>query len=149
MMASMFLYGGTDSVRNPGSKAAAAQKAADLVGKATGRQIEPADLVRFNGAVQVVAGAALATGRLPRLSALTLAATLGPTTPAGHQFWNETDPGQKRNQTIHFLKNVSMAGGLLMATLDPDPKKKILARRAKDKLSTQKKSAKKRGTLRN
>ena len=48
--------------------------------------------------------------------------------------WNETDPGARANQRIHFLKNVSMAGGLLMATLDPDPHKKFIVRRAKDKV---------------
>lgn len=131
MLASMFIYGGLDSVRDPKSKAAAAQGTADLITKTTGRQFEPADLVRFNGAVHVVAGAALATGRFPRLAALTLAATLGPTTSGGHRFWDEMEPGPKRNQTIHFLKNVSMTGGLLMATLDPGPKKKQ-PRRASD-----------------
>lgn len=130
MLASMFIFGGQDSVRNPQSKAAQAQGTADLIANTTGRQFEPADLVRFNGAVHVVAGAALATGRFPRLAALTLAATLGPTSVGGHPFWDESDPGQKTNQTIHFVKNVSMTGGLLLAVLDTGPKKKAAPRRA-------------------
>jgi putative oxidoreductase len=31
-----------------------------------------------------------------------------------HDFWTVTDPMQHMNQQINFLKNVSMAGGLLM-----------------------------------
>lgn len=138
MLASMFIYGGADSVRHAQAKAATAQNSADLIGKTTGRHVEPADLVRFNGAVHVVAGAALATGRFPRLAAFSLAATLPATTAEGHPFWNETEPGQKRNQTIHFLKNLSIAGGLLLSMLDPEPKKKMLPRRAKDKKAARK-----------
>jgi putative oxidoreductase len=37
---------------------------------------------------------------------------------AGHRFWEETDPAAKANQTIHFLKNVSLMGGLLLAAVD-------------------------------
>src|SRR5690606_39979941 len=46
------------------------------------------------------------------------------TTVSGHQFWKETDPDARRNQLIHFLKNVSITGGLLMSTLDPKPHKR-------------------------
>ena len=77
---------------------------------------DPATLVRINGAAQLLAGLALATGRAPRLSATVLAATLVPTTAAGHRFWEESDkrraPAQQR---LHFFKNVSMLGGLLIA----------------------------------
>lgn len=140
MLASMFIVGGLDSVRNASSKAAAAKPVTDkivpLIKKVAPQAPVPTDeatLVRINGAVQLVAGAALATGRFPRLASLVLASTLAPTTLAGHAFWNETDPGVRTNQRVHFLKNVSMAGGLLLASLDPDPHKKILPRRAKDR----------------
>lgn len=141
MLASMFVYGGVDAVRHAGAIAPKAKPVTDKITpllKRIAPQVPvPTDtttLVRLNGAVQVVAGAALATGRLPRVSSLVLAGTLAPTTFAGHPFWTESDPGVRANQTIHFLKNVSMIGGLLMASLDPDPHKKILPRRAKDKM---------------
>jgi uncharacterized membrane protein YphA (DoxX/SURF4 family) len=70
--------------------------------------------VRINGAAQVVAGATLALGWFPRLSALVLAGSLVPTTVAGHRFWEEDDPKAKSQQTIHFLKNLGILGGLLM-----------------------------------
>lgn len=136
MLASMFVYGGAMALKQPGPRAAKAQPTADLIKKAApDLPVDGANLARFNGAVQLVGGLALATGHFPRLAALGLAATLGPTTYAGHQYWNESDPGARANQRVHFLKNVSMAGGLLMATLDPDPHKKFIGRRAKDKVS--------------
>jgi putative oxidoreductase len=136
MLASMFVYGGAMALKDPGPRAAKAEPTAERLQKlAPGLPITGANLARFNGAAQLAAGLALATGRFPRLAALGLAATLPPTTIAGHPYWNETDPGARANQRIHFLKNVSMTGGLLMATLDPDPHKKFIGRRAKDKVS--------------
>jgi uncharacterized membrane protein YphA (DoxX/SURF4 family) len=79
-------------------------------------------LVRVNAAVQLGAALALATGRVPRLASATLAASLVPTTMAGHRFWEESDPTQRQNQQLHFLKNVSMLGGLLLASVDTEGK---------------------------
>ena len=59
----------------------------------------------------------LASGHFPRLSATVLAATLVPTTAAGHRFWEEQDPQKKAMQRIHFFKNTSMLGGLLLAAV--------------------------------
>lgn len=135
MLASMFLVGGASSLRHASAVAPRAQAASDLLQPlAPGAPLGPANLVRINAAVHLVAGSSLATGRFPRLSAAVLAATLVPTTLAGHRFWNESDPGARQNQYIHFVKNVTMAGGLLMATLDPDPHKPALPRRAKAKV---------------
>lgn len=135
MLASMFVYGGLNALRNAPAMAPRAAPVADLVKKAApDLPVDATNLVRLNGAVHVVAGTALATGHLPRLSALVLAGTLVPTTAVGHQFWNQADPAARQNQKIHFTKNLSMIGGLLMATLDPDPHKKFIGRRAKDKV---------------
>ena len=65
-----------------------------------------------------MAGLALATGRLPRLSSLILAGTLVPTTLAGHRFWEKSDSGERQAQQIQFTKNLSMLGGLLIAAVD-------------------------------
>ena len=74
----------------------------------------------INAGVHIAGGLALATGRAPRLSALALAATLVPTTVAGHRFWEESDPAAKAQQKTHFFKNVSMLGGLLLASVDTE-----------------------------
>lgn len=135
MLASMFIYGGAMALKDPGPRAAKAQPVADAIKRvAPDLPVNGSNLTRFNGAAQLLGGLALATGHFPRIAAFGLAATLPPTTAVGHQYWNETDPAARANQRIHFLKNVSMAGGLLMATLDPDPHKKFIGRRAKDKV---------------
>ena len=35
-----------------------------------------------------------------------------PTTLAGHAFWEQEDEGEKRNQTLQFVKNLAIVGGL-------------------------------------
>lgn len=135
MLASMFVYGGVNSLRHAKAMAPKAEPVAKALGNvAPQAQTSPTNLVRINGAVHVVAGVALATGHLPRISSFVLAGSLVPTTVVGHQFWNEADPQSRQNQAIHFTKNLSLIGGLLMATLDPDPHKKFIGRRAKDRV---------------
>ena len=58
------------------------------------------------------AALALATGRAPRLAPLALAASLVPTTVAGHAFWDETDPAAKKAQhACSSSRTSSMLGG--------------------------------------
>ena len=119
MLASIFVIQGYDTVLRPERVSAQAEPVvrpiADRVPAVPG-QAEQA--VRINGAVQVVAGSLLALGRLPRLSALAIAVTLVPTTLAGHRFWEAEDKQERAQQRIHFLKNLSMLGGLVIAAAD-------------------------------
>jgi uncharacterized membrane protein YphA (DoxX/SURF4 family) len=119
-LSAIFIAGGLDSLRNPGPKVAAAEDvAAPIAAHIPGIPEEDTEqLIKINAAVQLGAGTLLALGKLPRLSALALAATLVPTTAAGHRFWEETDPGTRAAQQIHFLKNVGLLGGLLIAAVD-------------------------------
>src|SRR5512139_1370587 len=127
MLASMFVVGGVNALKNTEMAAARAKPVTDTVVPLAQKvapsapiPTDPKTLVRINAATQIAAGLALATGRLPRLSALTLAATLVPTTAAGHRFWEETDPETKNGQRLHFFKNVSMLGGLIIAGMDTE-----------------------------
>jgi uncharacterized membrane protein YphA (DoxX/SURF4 family) len=126
LLASMFVVGGINALKNAPALAAKAKPVTDrirpTVEKAGPIKLpeETANLVRLNAAAQIIAAGALATGRAPRLSSTVLAASLVPTTIAGHQFWNETDPAAKANQKIHFFKNLSMLGGLLLAAVDTE-----------------------------
>jgi hypothetical protein len=43
---------------------------------------------------------------------------LVPTTYAGHRFWETDDKQERMQQRIHFLKNLSILGGLLIAAGD-------------------------------
>ena len=119
MLASVFVYGAVTTLRNPVPQLPAAERVAPPVAEhVPGLSTDTMDLVRINAAVQLGAGLLLATGRLPRLAALALAGSLVPTTLAGHRFWEETDAQTRRNQLIHFIKNVSILGGLLVAAAD-------------------------------
>ncbi|HET7196434.1 MAG TPA: DoxX family protein [Nocardioides sp.] len=129
MIASMFVVGGVNALRNAPAYAEKAKVVTDRLIPLAKRVApeapipeDPVTLVRINGAIHVGAGVALATGHFPRLAATALAATLVPTTLAGHQFWNESDPAQKANHRVHFFKNVSMLGGVLLAAVDTEGK---------------------------
>src|SRR4051812_32935565 len=133
MLASMFIVGGIDSVRNAAKKADAAAPVTQRVAPLLQRVVpqlpsDPATLVRLNGAVQVAAGLGLATGKAPRLSAALLAASLVPTTAAGHRFWETSDPAERAQQRVHFFKNLSMLGGLVIASGDTEGQPGILWR---------------------
>ncbi len=49
---------------------------------------------------------------------LALAASLVPTTAAAHQYWTIEDPAARAQQKIHFWKNASLLGGLLLVAFD-------------------------------
>lgn len=116
LLATMFITGGVDALRHPAGRS-------ELVAKA-GLQ-DPDKLVRINAATQLVGGLALATGRLPRLSALVLAGSLVPTTYVGHPFWSESDKAIRQSQQVQFFKNLSMLGGLLLAAADTGGRESI------------------------
>ena len=148
MLASMFVVGGVSAIKNSEWAASQAKPITDrivpMVKRVAPTAPIPTDaeaLVRINAATQIAAGLALATGRAPRLSALVLAGTLVPTTIAGHRFWEESDPTLKSQHKIHFFKNVSMLGGLIIAGLDTEGRPG-LAWRAKHAASDVRREAK-------
>lgn len=122
MLASMFLMGGIDALTNPEGKARAAGDVTEPLGDSVPalKDMSNVDLVRANGAAQVLGGTLLALGKMPRLASTVLAASLVPTTMAGHRFWEEDDPQARTNQQIHFFKNVSMLGGLMITAMDTE-----------------------------
>lgn len=81
---------------------------------------EAKSLVQVNGAVQVASGLLLATGHATRPAAAVLAGSMVPTTLAGHPFWQEQDAATRRDQQLHFFKNVGLMGGLLLAAVDTE-----------------------------
>lgn len=127
MLASIFLVGGVNALRNTPTSAAKAKPVVDRLVPMAQRvapqapvPTDPETLVRINAGVQIGAALALATGRAPRLSAAVLAASMVPTTAAGHRFWEVDDPAQRTQQQLHFFKNVSVVGGLVIAAGDTD-----------------------------
>jgi uncharacterized membrane protein YphA (DoxX/SURF4 family) len=121
LLSSMFIVGGWDSLRNPEGKV----KKADPVAQAVASRVptlpqETETLIRINGGVMVGAGVLLAIGKFPRLASLALIGTILPTTYAGHRFWEETDEATRAQQRIHFIKNLGLLGGLILATVDTE-----------------------------
>jgi uncharacterized membrane protein YphA (DoxX/SURF4 family) len=109
----MFVYGGLDSLRRPNTKVDRAAHVTEPLKDAVAIDADTVELIRVNGAVQVGAGLALATGHFTRLCSALLAGSLVLTTLAGHRFWEEKDANARGQQTVQFLKNMSMLGGLL------------------------------------
>lgn len=129
LLASIFVVGGVDTLRDAGAKAPAAEDVATPVAaRLPGLgDMDAEQLVRATAGVQVGAGALLAIGRVPRLAAVALAATLVPATAAGHRFWEHDGP-QRADHREHFFKNVSLVGGLLLAALDTEGRPGVLWR---------------------
>lgn len=124
LLSAIFIASGVKAVTNPAPMVDRAKKVTDritpLIERADPRiPTDPATLVRINGAVQVTAGLLLATGRARRPAALALIGSLVPTTLAGHPFW-EYQGAERAAQKIQFMKNLALAGGLLLAAADTE-----------------------------
>jgi uncharacterized membrane protein YphA (DoxX/SURF4 family) len=119
LLASIFVVQGYETLRHPELVVSRAEPVVRPLAERIGPvPDDPLQAVRINGAVQVAAGSLLALGWWPRLSALAIAATLVPTTAAGHRFWEAESEQERKQQRIHFLKNASILGGLLIAAAD-------------------------------
>ncbi len=136
LLASYFVASGIKSVRHPELLVSAAEPVTDrlvpLVKKYAPAQVAdyvPEDtktLVRVNGAAQVLGGLALASGRGRRLGAIVLATSLVPSTLAKHPFWTRQSAVEKAEDRSHFLKNVSLLGGVLLAAGDTEGKPSLV-----------------------
>ena len=138
LLASSFIYGGIDTLRNPQTRVPGAAPVVEKVTEQADKQLPvqvPRDVeqwVKIDAGVKVAAGTMFSLGKLPRLSALAMAASVVPTTLAGHRFWEHTDPKERFGQLSHFLKNLGLLGGLLLAVVDTEGKPSVgyRARRA-------------------
>src|SRR3954454_18639949 len=130
LLASTFVFGGIDTLRNPQSRGAGARPVVEKVTEQADKQLpvqasgDVEQWVKIDAAVKVGAGSLLALGKFPRLSALPLAGSIVPTTLAGHRFW-EAEGATKQAQLIHFLKNLGLLGGLLLAAVDTEGKPSV------------------------
>lgn len=129
LLASVFVSGGLRTLRDPGSVAPAADPVAQpLAERVPQLPDDTVRLVQINSAVQLGAGFLLSIGRFPRASALALAASLVPTTIAGHAWWKTEDPDERDRQRVQFVKNLSLFGGLLLAAADTHGKPSLAYR---------------------
>ncbi|MGY5317694.1 DoxX family protein [Neomicrococcus lactis] len=117
MLAAPFIWTGLERLRNP--KEAAAQlegslnTLASVTPKATVAANQPELVARVLGGVQVVAGSMFAIGRMPRFSSAVLVGTALINALAEAQA--EVPDAEKLPK---FLKNIGLAGGVLLASVD-------------------------------
>lgn len=118
MLAAFFVASGLDALRHPTKRAEAAAPLVKALAGPLNLPDDPEMLVRANGAAMLAAGTMLGLGRFPRVAALALAGTLVPSTYVAHAFWAVEDPDARALQKVHFLKNVGLLGGVLLASVD-------------------------------
>jgi putative oxidoreductase len=145
LLAAVFIKGGIDTLLNPEPRvsmvAPKVAQAQDLIGDKLPPQAptEPEQLVRIDAGVKIGAGVLLALGKFPRIASLLLAGSVIPTTATAHAFWEYDDPAERSNHQTHFLKNLGLLGGLILAAVDTEGKPSLgwRARRASRKLAKQ------------
>lgn len=140
LLSGIFLAAGVNALRKPDALVPAVEQAGIS---------DPEKAVRVHGATNLVGGLMLATNKVPRLAALGLAANLVPSTYVQHPFW-AASPETKQQQQSHFLKNLGLLGGLLLAAADtggresiPHKMSRVSKRTAKDAGKAQEATSKK------
>ncbi len=101
------------------------QETEGLAQYAQAKQVSnPKTAVRLSGALLAASGASLLLGVKPHLGAAGAMLFLLPVSLKMHDFWNQTDPGQKQNDMIQFSKNMALLGAALaIAGLGDTPSK--------------------------
>jgi uncharacterized membrane protein YphA (DoxX/SURF4 family) len=130
LLAGIFISGGINALRDPHGHEKLARPVLDQLTRAIPEDNRPphVDLVRLDAGIKIGAGSLLALGKMPRLAAIALSASLIPTTAAQHRFWELDDPDRRQAEQIHFLKNMGLLGGLLLAAADTGGKPSLFWR---------------------
>ena len=123
LLSAAFIGQGVETLRNPKvtidaaqPTVAALQTLPEPLGSKVPSNAETA--ARINAAVQVGGGLLLATGKLPRIASAALAFTVIPGSLGAHLFWNEADPEVKAQKRRDLLTDLSLLGGLIIASAD-------------------------------
>jgi uncharacterized membrane protein YphA (DoxX/SURF4 family) len=148
LLSAVFIGQGIDSLRNPKPAAEAAAPTVDglrALPDPVGSSIpsDPQTFAQINAAVQIGGGLLLATGKAPRIASAALAFTVLPANLGAHMFWSESDPQVKAQKRKDFLTDLSLLGGLIIASADTAGKPSLgwRGRRAAERLSERVSSA--------
>jgi len=143
-----FIGQGIDSLLNPKPAAEAAAPMVDglrALPDPVGSVIpsDPQTFAQINAAVQIGGGLLLATGKAPRVASAALAFTVLPANLGAHMFWSESDPQLKTEKRKEFMTDLSLLGGLMIASADTAGKPSLgwRGRRAAERLSERVSSA--------
>ena len=142
LLSAVFIGQGIDSLLNPKPAAEAAAPTVDglrALPDPVGSSIpsDPRTFAQINAAVQIGGGLLLATGKAPRIASAALAFTVLPANLGAHMFWSESDPQLKAEKRKDFLTDLSLLGGLMIASADTagKPSLRWRGRRAAQRLS--------------
>jgi uncharacterized membrane protein YphA (DoxX/SURF4 family) len=146
LLSAVFIGQGVDALRSPQQAADTARPTLEGLKKlpdpaAAKVPSDPEAVARINAVVQIGGGLLLASGKLPRLASAALACTVIPGSLGGHLFWTEPDPARKAQQRREFMTDLSLIGGLMIASVDTEGKPSLgwrgrrAARRATEAVS--------------
>jgi uncharacterized membrane protein YphA (DoxX/SURF4 family) len=142
LLSAAFIGQGVDSILNPKPAAEAAAPTVDglrALPDPVGSAIpsDPQTFAQINAAVQIGGGLLLASGKAPRIASAALALTVLPANLGAHMFWSESDPQLKAEKRRDFLTDLSLLGGLMIASADTAGKPSLgwRGRRAAERLS--------------
>jgi putative oxidoreductase len=101
----IFITGGINHLKNR----------AGLAAYSRSQGVPAADLmVPLTGLMILAGGLSVLLGFHARIGAWLIFLFLVPTAFLMHRFWGVPDPMMAQNQQVHFMKNMSMAGGALL-----------------------------------
>ncbi|HZK32208.1 MAG TPA: DoxX family membrane protein [Corynebacterium sp.] len=137
MLASVYIADGADTLLNTSAHIRATENVLDKV-----RSLLPEDLARnvpndpelvtrAVGGTKIGAGALLALGKAPRLSAGTLALLSVPTILGRYNFWDADTDEEKSTRRSGFLTHVALLGGLAITSVDTAGKPSVAWRAKK------------------
>ncbi|WP_139738677.1 DoxX family membrane protein [Actinomyces wuliandei] len=120
-LAAPFITDGIDAVARPRRHMEKLEKVTPTLERAGVPPLLTSDarlLTRVSGAVSVLAGLGLATGRAPRTSAAVLAALNIPLTLVNYPVWTAADKESRKRSVSGLLRGAAVGGGLLLAAVD-------------------------------
>lgn len=95
----------------------------------------PEMAVAVSGLLLLFGGMSIVFGLWPRLGILAIVLFLAVVSPTMHNFWAISDPAQRMNDMINFMKNMALAGAALALIAVPEPWPLSVARRRELQIS--------------
>src|SRR5690625_1239088 len=129
LLASIFISEGIDTLRHPEARVVQAAPAVEKVSRPLGMTVDAKTAVQVNGAIMAAGGLLLAAGKVPRLAATSLGASLVATTDVVYPCGSYKDPDERRTLRNAFSLNLVFLGGLLRAAADTSGKPSLAWRR--------------------
>jgi uncharacterized membrane protein YphA (DoxX/SURF4 family) len=112
LYALVFLMSGINHLRNSGA----------MAGYAASKGVPaPRLAILGTGVLMLLGGLSIALGVQPAWGIVLITVFLIPTTVMMHNFWADTDPMARLNNSINFQKNVAMVGAAWMMLMIPQP----------------------------